>query len=84
MPRILAIILKGTIAAGTVVLLHRWRKARLITDDQDAESTSATSWIRGGIPLMMLRSDEQWLVRNRPLCASIIDRQSPKPPGFVV
>jgi hypothetical protein len=37
MPRILAIILKGMIAAGTIVLPHRWRKARLITDDQDAE-----------------------------------------------
>jgi hypothetical protein len=35
-PRILAIILNGTLAAGMVVLLHRWRKARLTTDDQDA------------------------------------------------
>src|SRR5216683_3420719 len=30
LPRILAIILNGTIAAGTVVLLHRWRKAWFI------------------------------------------------------
>ena len=29
MPRLLAIIFNGTIAAGMVVLLHRWRKARL-------------------------------------------------------
>jgi len=35
MPRRLAIILKGMIAAGTDALLHRWRTARLITDDQD-------------------------------------------------
>jgi hypothetical protein len=29
--RMLAIILNGTIAAGMVVLLYRWRKARLTT-----------------------------------------------------
>jgi hypothetical protein len=39
---------------------HRWRKARLATDDQEClvNPTSAASWIRSGIPLTMPRPDE--------------------------